>query len=395
MCDICSSVTNHTWSLPLGMKPLHIVFIDFDDITNPLLSAGQARATLEVGKRLVAKGHRVTVISSKFPGYTDRTQNGIVYKHIGIGSQHIRLNNLCFIAALPWTIRRIHADVIVECFTPPFSTLFTPIWTRVPVVAKPTSFEAERFAAQYHLPFHWVEHMGAKLYRYFIPATHTHAQKMKRLNPAILSHIIPEGVDDSFFTIQRQNPQHILFLGRFDLGQKGIDLLLSAYKHIESHVPYPLVLAGHGPDEFKLRNLIQAYGLAHKVQIVGPAYGEKKRELLATAVCVALPSRQEGFSLFALETMAAGVPLVTFDIPGLAWQGEGVYKAPMFDTKVYAQLLKEVARTPTHSSAAQSFAKHFTWEHTTQQYESFLYSIVLDQESVSPHPTSPPHLNHV
>lgn len=68
------------------MKRLQIVYLDFDDIKNPLLNAGQARATAEVGKRLALKGHKVTSVCSRYPGAKDRIENGIKYTHIGLGS---------------------------------------------------------------------------------------------------------------------------------------------------------------------------------------------------------------------------------------------------------------------------------------------------------------------
>ena len=74
----------------------NIAFLDFDDIRNPLLNGGQARATFEVGTRLVKKGHKVTVISSRYPGYKDRKENGIYYKHIGLGTGNIKVNNVFY-----------------------------------------------------------------------------------------------------------------------------------------------------------------------------------------------------------------------------------------------------------------------------------------------------------
>jgi len=118
-------------------KHLHIIFIDFDDIKNPLLGAGQARATLEVGKRLVQMGHTVTVICSRYPGYRDRVENGLHYRHIGIGTKNIRLNNLWYIFTLPFAVRNLQADIIVECFTAPISTLLSPLFVKIPVIGVP------------------------------------------------------------------------------------------------------------------------------------------------------------------------------------------------------------------------------------------------------------------
>jgi hypothetical protein len=217
---------------------LHLIILDFDDIKNPLLNAGQARATFEVGTRLVEKGHRVTVLSSKYPGYQDRTEKGIRYQHIGLYTSNIRVNNLIYILSLPFVLPALKADLVIECFTAPISTLFSPLWTRIPVVAIPTSFEADRFAQLYKLPFDLIEKYGLKLYKYALPYTPAFENKFKKMNPSITTEVVPEGVGKDFFKIKRHKSEFILFLGRFDRGQKGIDLLLQAYSLVAHKISY-------------------------------------------------------------------------------------------------------------------------------------------------------------
>ena len=95
-------------------QKMHIVILDFDDIKNPLLSGGQARATFEVAKRLVDLGNKVTVICSRFPNSKDIENNGVIYRHIGFGSSNIKLNNAIFFLALPFAVAKLKADVIIE-----------------------------------------------------------------------------------------------------------------------------------------------------------------------------------------------------------------------------------------------------------------------------------------
>lgn len=194
-----------------------IAFLDFDDIRNPLLGAGQAHATMEVGKRLVEKGHRVTVISSRYPGSKDRVENGMEYRHIGLGTSWIKLNNLAFIAAAPFAVRKIRADLLIECFTAPISTLFSPLFTNIPVIGLPSMFNAAEFTKKYKLPFHWIERIGMKFYRYLLPYSQVDRAKAKRLNPHVHCEIVPQGVGGEFFKIPRKDPKHILYFGRLDI----------------------------------------------------------------------------------------------------------------------------------------------------------------------------------
>lgn len=374
-------ITNHK-----SQQKLHIVFLDFDDRKNPLLGAGQAVATWEVGTRLAKKGHAITVISSKYPGYTDRTEEGITYKHIGLGSKLIKLNNLFYILLLPFTVRKLKADIIIECFTAPVSTLCSPLFTSIPVVALPSQFQADAYSKKYHLPFWIIEKIGVRFYKYFLPFTGYDELKMKKMNPTIISKIVPEGVSKSFFKIKRKTPKHILFLGRFDIGQKGIDLLLRAYAKIAQSIEYPLIIAGLGPDEQKVKQLISDLSLTKKVKIFGPAYGNKKDALLSESLCVAFSSRHEMFSCFALEALAAGAPLVAFDIPGISWTTKQVaLKATPYDVDEYASLLQKMTnkkQMKEMSINARTFARKFTWEYVADSFESFFYTIIKREEKL-------------
>ncbi len=359
---------------------LHIVFLDFDDLHSPILSGGQARATYEVGKLLVEKGHQVTVYTSKYPGSKNRTESGIQYIHIGLGSKNIRLNNIAYILSIPFCVSRIRADIIIECFTAPISTLLSPFWTKIPVVGIPTSFEADRFAQLYRLPFDKIEKFGLRFYKYFLPYSKYFQKRVADINPKIISKIVPEGVGKEFFSIPKRNAEHILFLGRFDMGQKGIDILIEAYSKIVDQIAFPLVLAGHGPDEAKIKKLIESKGLEAKVKIIGPTYGEKKDEVLSHSAFVAFPSRHEGFSLFSLEALASALPLVGFDIPGLSWTNDSIaLLAKPFDVDEYAKLLKKACDTQvytTMSENARNFARMYTWDKVADEFESFFIEIL-------------------
>jgi len=361
------------------------VFLDFDSLHNPLLGAGQARATYEVGTRFIKAGHTVTVITSKYPGYKNKTYHGITYKHIGINTKNIRLNNALYILFLPFTVMRLKADIVIECFTAPISTLFTPLFTKIPVVVITSSFDAERFTKLYHLPFDKIERFGLRFYSYALPYTKYFEDKMRAVKPDLIAKPVPEGVDEEFFKIKRKQAEYILFLGRYDMDQKGIDLLLTAYARVKRAIRYPLVIAGAGPDEKKIIKLVKKLNLEDRVTMIGPTYGKKKTRVLEKALFVALPSRQETFSVFALEALAAGRSLVTFDIPGLAWMEEGItYKAQPFNTDEYGKLLLAMSRKTKAAvlgKRAREFAKQFSWERTAEEYLAFFTEVLYREAS--------------
>ncbi len=367
------------------MKKLKIAYLDFDDIKNPLLGAGQARATVEVAKRLIKKGHIVEVFCSRYPGYRNRIESGIIYTHIGVGTKNIRFNNIFYILLLPFTVRKIRADIVVECFTSPITTLFSPLFTKIPVIALPTSFEAERFAKQYHLPFHWVENFGLRFYRYFLPTSKYFENKIRKVNSKVKTKIVGQGVDPSYLKVNPRKAKYIVFMGRFDLGQKGVDLLLHAYKRIYTSINLPLILIGYGPDEKKIRDLINKLKLSKNIKIVGAKFGKDKLDIFSKAKFFVVPSKHEGFCIAALEALAVGIPVVSFDIPGLSWMNLSVsVKAKAFSIEDFAEKMLTISDEIVNQKLRRNckeFAKKFTWDNVTNQYEDYFYFMIRDSQS--------------
>lgn len=368
-------------------KNLRIVILDIDDIKNPLAGGGSAQATYEYGRRLAKKGHKITVITSRFPRYKDQEVDGIFYKHIGTATGDMRINILFFILAVFSTIRRIEADIILECSTPPITTLFTPLYIKTPVIFLPTLFQALHLSKKYHLPFYLVEKMGIKFYKYVLSYTPSIDNRIKKLNPGILSHIVPQGVKREYFSIRLKKPTHILFLSRLDVAHKGIDLLLAAYSKIKNNTSLPLVIAGHGPDELLIKKLIKTYSLNDRVILSGAAYDEKKRDLISTALFTALPNKGGGMSLWALESLASGLPLVCFDVPDTRWIPESIsFKARAFDADDFAQKLLLAIQTPSFTvmrSQARKFARQFSWDKVSANYEDFFYEVLERERNIS------------
>lgn len=78
---------------------------------------------------------------------------------------------------------------------------------------------------------------------------------------------------------------------------------------------FELHLAGTGSLEPKIRALASGLGVAHRVHFLGPV--ESMQDFYGTTDLYVQSSRYDGFSLVAVEAMAAGLPLLATDIPGL------------------------------------------------------------------------------
>lgn len=106
--------------------------------------------------------------------------------------------------------------------------------------------------------------------------------------------------------------QYILAIGRFEK-VKQFDKLIVAYS--QSKLPsknIKLVIVGNGTQFEACQNLVRELHLDESVQLTG--YLENTKELYQNALLTVLCSKHEGFPMVILESLAAGVPVVSFDL---------------------------------------------------------------------------------
>lgn len=101
----------------------------------------------------------------------------------------------------------------------------------------------------------------------------------------------------------------LLFVGRLDPEQKGLDILLRGLARAAAP-DTALVLVG--PDwrdnRARLEALARTLGIGSRVAFAGPAFGERKARMLAAADLFVHTSRWEGLAFSVLEAAASGKP---------------------------------------------------------------------------------------
>ena len=105
------------------------------------------------------------------------------------------------------------------------------------------------------------------------------------------------------------------FVGRLDR-QKGVDVLLEAFAASAAACGrLHLLLAGDGPLAGLVTRWMARSPSAPRVRAIG--FTDDVPAVLAAADVFVQPSRWEGFCLAAAEAMAAALPVVACDVPGL------------------------------------------------------------------------------
>lgn len=162
-------------------------------------------------------------------------------------------------------------------------------------------------------------------------------------------------------------------LGRYALAVGGIEPrkgsldLLSAYALLAESSPGPRLVIAGGETLFDYRDYRAAWDtLAARLGVapvvLGPVAHDELPALVAAADVFCFPSVKEGFGLAAMEALAAGVPVVTRDLPVLR---EVFRDAVRFASSPagFADAMRAALRSPgTHRSAGQALAAQYTWD---------------------------------
>jgi glycosyltransferase involved in cell wall biosynthesis len=113
----------------------------------------------------------------------------------------------------------------------------------------------------------------------------------------------------------------LLFLGRLDVQQKGLDFLLPAFAEVSKNDPnLHLVLAGPDEDggEQFLKETIAELDIEGSVSIVGMVTGQEKIGLLQDSDGFVMSSRFEGMSIALLEALYFGLPIFVTENVGMS-----------------------------------------------------------------------------
>lgn len=365
---------------------MRILHLDPDDIDNPVSGGGPIR-TLQLYRR-IARHHEVTVLTPTFAGSTpELIRDGIRYLRLGRkirnhGSSH----HITYLFKLPGAVRQFAHDLLVEDFMPPCGATHVPLFRRrdVPHIASVQWFSAWDYTRKLKLPFHWGQEFGLKLYNNFVVLTPSMKEGIHRWNPTARIEVIPNGVDDDLFEVPIEAGQGILFLGRVEMGTKGIDLLLEAYARMPVTQRPRLTIAGTLQEPELLAACLQRWGLEGQVNIFGRYDAQQRRELLRTHRCLAMPSRIETFGMTVAEANAAGTPAVVWDqAPMNEVSSTACWRVPPYDVDAYSRALQQACAAPDHEllrrgEAARAQARRFNWD-TVAAMQMAVYEDVQDR----------------
>jgi glycosyltransferase involved in cell wall biosynthesis/O-antigen/teichoic acid export membrane protein len=362
-----------------------VLHLGFEDHRRPGSGGGSVR-THEINRRLVGL-FDITVVCARYPGSRNRVEDGVRYVHIGLPLGYFP-SLLSYFAAIPWALIRYDSDLVVEDFAAPFSSVAVPWLTRRPVVGVVQWLFARDKAAQYHLPFHVVERIGVRSHTELVAVSDDLAAILASRNPTARITVVPNGLPDEAFVHRDRPRRHVVYVGRMDIAQKGLDLLLQAWAEVRDPAAR-LILAGDGPDEAAVRAMVLDLGLSGRVRFAGRLAPADCFDLLASASVAVMPSRYESFGLVAAEALAVATPVVAFAIPclrSLVDRETGI-AVPAYDRRAFGQavtsLLADPARARRLGAAGPGRVAPLRWDHLAYA-QGDVYRRLMDSGRVIP-----------
>jgi len=155
------------------------------------------------------------------------------------------------------------------------------------------------------------------------PGVAAAARAVRLCDPARLT-VVPSGMDLAPFRAARppadaaalRGPGPVLLmLAAFEPRKRHRAFLDVLPVILRSHPGTTLLLAGHGPEQAATRAHADRLGLSHAVRFLG--HRPDPAALIALADLTLLVSAREGLPRVIVQSLAAGCPVVTTDLPGI------------------------------------------------------------------------------
>ncbi|SYZ73529.1 conserved hypothetical protein [Candidatus Zixiibacteriota bacterium] len=367
---------------------MNILALNWQDLTNP--QAGGAEVHLEeLLRRLVKKGHRVTLFCSSFPGAAPEE----VIQGVRIIRRGSRFN---FNLVAPWHLRRLvrseRFDLMIEDINKiPF---YTPLYMDIPTLVvvphlfSTTVFKEINFLLGFYIYFS--ERPLVKVYKkckFNVISESTADDIARRGIPRENISIVHCGIDAAIYnhdaSIRKYESPTILYLGRVKK-YKSVDHLIAAFKLVLDKVPEAqLKIVGSGDYLPKLKALAEDLKIADRVHFPGFVSLEDKVEIIRRSHVAVYPSLKEGWGLTNIEANACGTTVIAANVPGLkdsVVDNETGLLYPYGDinqlaNKILAVITDEGTRCRLEKGGRE-WAGRFNWDRAGEEFMAAMEKVI-------------------
>lgn len=203
--------------------------------------------------------------------------------------------------------------------------------------------------------------------------------------------IIPNGIEQREYS-PRDNSHKasisIVYVGRIDIFQKGLDLFVEACSRIvdvlqENRVSVTLYGQATPGDREKLQSLISSCHMGDIISLEEPVFGEKKFSILKNTDLFVMTSRFEGLPMGLIEALSFGCPCAVTSGTNMAFDilDAGAGWILPDDTEGMAAVLKNaicelMSTYKEKSRMAYELSLKYTWDDIALQTQNICKEII-------------------
>jgi glycosyltransferase involved in cell wall biosynthesis len=352
------------------------------------IGGGIETLTEEIGSRMAARGHKVTVYSSRDYGTTSGSYKGMEIVTVpSIPSKTMHKLSICMNSVVD-VIKKSQTDIVhIHAVGPSLFSIFTRL-CGIPTIVQTHGLEWKR--DKWGMVGRSFFKLADRTAVYFPHATTAVSQVQKQYYEEKFNRpvtYIPTGVN----YVTKRSPRHILELGveprKYILfaarlvQEKGAHFLIEAFRELDTDMK--LIIAGDAAysEEYKhgLRKLSEG---DDRIVFTGFVSGNYLEELFSNAYIFCLPSTVEGLPIALLEAMSYGNCCVTSDIPenieALKNHGYTFKNRNAEDLKrVLYHLIKDPVKTEKTKKMAQDYVyQNYSWDKVTDLMENFYMNTI-------------------
>lgn len=360
----------------------------------PPIGGGAATASRAIARNLVALGHGVTVLTSRFRGSSaHETEDGVAIRRVRCLRANPDRSNLfemlTFVIAalfrLPFVLIKHRPDAVIIFFSLPCGPLglVAKLFYHLPYVVSLRGGDVPGLVTKLNAT-HKVLSPLRRLVLKNARAVVANSEGLRELSEAADPYpvrVIPNGVDPVMFqpgparsTSSRPGqPLRILFVGRFQK-QKNLEFLLRQIARIGRR-DFALDMVGDGPEKESLRKLADQLGIAESIRWHGWLSRAALPGVYQSVDCLVNPSSYEGMPNVVLEAMACGLPVIASKVSGhdvLVLSEETGFLFNLRDSDGLALALQRMfdvdLRRRMGARARERVVADFSWRVVTENY---------------------------
>lgn len=362
---------------------MNILILNWRDITHPQ-AGGAEKYVHEIGKRLVKKGHNVTLFCGSYPKANPNDEiDGITIIRKG-GRYTVYFWALMYLAK-----NRNKFDAIIDSENGiPFFSPFLLNGKRIACIMHHVHIEV--FDRELPFPLNKIGkflegRVMPLLYRdsLFVPVSPSTKKEMfeKLFIRGVYFPVVYNGVsfEESNIRYKKTKVPTVIYFGRVKK-YKRIDHIIRAYQIIRQKIKNAqLIIAGKMDKEYLkgISKLIK--GLNLKVFLFDNVSERKKIALLSQSWIYVITSMKEGWGISVIEANTHGVPVVGYDVPGLRDSIRNGYNGFLVEdgnVDELASVVVEIIENPKLrrklSHNAKKWAKQFNWDRSAEEFERIL-----------------------